>query len=89
MNMGLNKGARLTRARRDTIEYSIGTFFRILNSKSVVGCMVSNIATSLQYINLIIHYFLRRIKDKLVPRKGLTLKKMENLIRECKSGNIS
>jgi hypothetical protein len=33
--------------------------------------MVTNIDTSLQYINLFIHYFLRRIKDKLVPRKGL------------------
>jgi hypothetical protein len=31
---------------------------------------------------------LRRIKDKLIPRKGLALKKIGNLIRECKSGNI-
>jgi hypothetical protein len=46
--------------------------------------MVTNIATSLQYINLFIHYFLRRIKDKLVPRKGLALKKMGNLIRNAK-----
>ena len=46
--------------------------------------MVTNIPTSLQYINLFIHYFLRRIKDKLVSRKGLALKKMGNLIRECK-----
>ena len=38
--------------------------------------MVTNIATCLQYINLFIHYFLRRIKDKLVSRKGLALKKM-------------
>jgi hypothetical protein len=51
--------------------------------------MVTNIATNLQYINLFIHYSLRRIKNKLVPRKGLALKKMGNLIRECKSGNIS
>jgi hypothetical protein len=29
------------------------------------------------------------IQDKLVSRKGLALKKMGNLIRECKSGNIS
>jgi hypothetical protein len=50
--------------------------------------MVTNIATSLQYINLFIHYYLRRIKRKLVPRKGLALKKMGNLIRECKSGNF-
>jgi hypothetical protein len=46
--------------------------------------MVTNIATSLQYINLFIHYSLRRIKNKLVPRKGLALKKMENLIRNAK-----
>ena len=51
--------------------------------------MVTNIATSLKFINLFINYFSRRIKDKLVPRKELDLKKMENLIRECKSGNIS
>lgn len=49
--------------------------------------MVTNIATSLQYINLFIHNSLRRIKNKLVPRKGLALKKMGNLIK-CKSGNI-
>jgi hypothetical protein len=51
--------------------------------------MVTNIATSLHYINLFIHYFLRSIKDKLVPRKIHALKKMGNLIRECKSENIS
>jgi hypothetical protein len=28
------------------------------------------------------------IKNKLVPRKGLGLKKMGNLIRECKNENI-
>jgi hypothetical protein len=33
--------------------------------------MVTNIVTSLQYINLIIHYFLRGLKDKLVSRKDL------------------
>jgi len=37
--------------------------------------MVTNIATSLQYINLIIHYFLRRLKDKLVPSRGLAKRK--------------
>jgi hypothetical protein len=37
--------------------------------------MVTNIVTSLQYINLIIHYVLRRLKDKLVPRKGLAQRK--------------
>jgi hypothetical protein len=50
--------------------------------------MITNIATSLQYINLFIHYSLRRIKDKLVPRKGLVVKKMGNLIGNA-SGNIS
>jgi hypothetical protein len=50
--------------------------------------MVTNIATSLQFINLFINYFLRGSKQ-LVPRKGLTLKKIGNLIRECKSGDIS
>jgi hypothetical protein len=75
--------------RRHPIEYSIGTFSYILND---VGSIVTNITTSLQYlqyVNLFINYFLRRIKDKQVSRKGLALKKIGNLIRECKSGNIS
>ena len=46
--------------------------------------MVTNIPTRLQYVNLFIHYFSRRIKDKLVPRKGLVLKKMGNLIGNAK-----
>jgi hypothetical protein len=39
-------------------------------------------------IHLFIQYFLRMIKNKLVPRKGLGLQKLGNLIRECKNGNI-
>ena len=40
--------------------------------------MVTNIATRLRFINLFINYFSRRIKDKLVSRKELDLKKMGN-----------
>ena len=50
----------------DPIEYSIGPFSYILNGK--LGAIVTNITTSLQYLNLFIDYFLRRIKDKLVSR---------------------
>ena len=48
--------------------------------------LLKEIITS-RYINLVINYLLRRIKDKLVPRKGLALK--GNLVSECKGGNIS